>query len=946
MPVDADGTAVQAAQAAQAVNDTIVKTTVIKCALLKNLANHLSVDQRERLLDHVDRATTWISCMSRRASLFLQYHTVRMLVEPAEEQDQDQEKKKDQVPDLKAQKDSYWRDLLKIGLKEFGSPFPDEDTRKTFDRMLERRLIDDSLSPRVIPSSQPPPPMYVFDQVLTYAAHQLQTAVVNNLELPLMPRIERLCKAVASQYGDDCKWYRVRDAIRVGMWDADSSGVVSEVDAFVKEARALLGLREGVVLYENTASSIPGNRLTRFLFWMCRHLQDRGRRGLILSPVFGVQRHHVRFDQVTLIRLVLAVGAPTPLEEQRSATATSSACGRKKQKKRMKQVKQFQEAVKAYNTWLKLLRRLGAPKLAEDDSSGDDERARKRHAKRLQEHYDKFDAGNLDTRRMAIMRLFQDDGRNPNRDFKHKPPTQTMFTDVAAYEAAKKAARDTGDNGKIRAVKRADFCRKADFEAAKRAYEEARAVFQRETAEKMRRYEELVEARKRLAMFLFDPKMIRKGADIRQRGAFTPSVATDGVSVSFQFEKRILRPAWLPRGGSSGSGKAGDSNQPPAKRARRRDKKTGDKGVQGSGFDPTLSQVFPAPSSEGGDKHVVVAGLDPGRTNIVTIVVYDDSNKKMHVWKLSRGQYHMISGIHNATKAKARRYRHLHGRLASLGRLKTVELGVLERYLARCRDVEVEWWEAALKRRESRTKFANYICKRKAMDGFFARVWKEMRKEWPADKHEHRIAYGSAGPRMKATGRGELAVPTTGAYKSCKRVFNEPGNQRVELESEVCSTCTCACCGSRKEKVFARGDGKLLHAESAPVVAPEHVEMVNALRERLAEKGRRRRGGDMEKMTGVGVGASGDGEDDSGQTGSLSGGVGVSGQEKKRAKWLRERYPEIRGLRFCPKCRSYRDRDVSAARAIGLLCVLRLLGHDRPECFMPRGERQVSAVAV
>lgn len=41
----------------------------------------------------------------------------------------------------------------------------------------------------------------------------------------------------------------------------------------------------------------------------------------------------------------------------------------------------------------------------------------------------------------------------------------------------------------------------------------------------------------------------------------------------------------------------------------------------------------------------------------------------------------------------------------------------------------------------------------------------------------------------------------------------------------------------------------------------------------------------------------------------------------------------IRGLRFCPKCRIFLNRDKSAARNIGLLNVLRHEKSIRPLCF-------------
>jgi hypothetical protein len=45
------------------------------------------------------------------------------------------------------------------------------------------------------------------------------------------------------------------------------------------------------------------------------------------------------------------------------------------------------------------------------------------------------------------------------------------------------------------------------------------------------------------------------------------------------------------------------------------------------------------------------------------------------------------------------------------------------------------------------------------------------------------------------------------------------------------------------------------------------------------------------------------------------------------------RYPEVRGLRFSTKTRSYLDRDLSAAKTIARLRTLELTGRPRPAEF-------------
>lgn len=61
------------------------------------------------------------------------------------------------------------------------------------------------------------------------------------------------------------------------------------------------------------------------------------------------------------------------------------------------------------------------------------------------------------------------------------------------------------------------------------------------------------------------------------------------------------------------------------------------------------------------------------------------------------------------------------------------------------------------------------------------------------------VAYGSAGPTMKTHGRGEVAVPTTGMYDACRRVF---GLGRTCLVDEFNTTKTCWSCGHVKQKTY------------------------------------------------------------------------------------------------------------------------------------------------
>lgn len=89
------------------------------------------------------------------------------------------------------------------------------------------------------------------------------------------------------------------------------------------------------------------------------------------------------------------------------------------------------------------------------------------------------------------------------------------------------------------------------------------------------------------------------------------------------------------------------------------------------------------------------------------------------------------------------------------------------------------------------------------IDGFFARVKKATEKYFPGI--EIHVGYGSAVMNMKPTGRGEMAVPTTGAFKACQRIF---GPQKVAVTDEFRSTAVSWETGLRKDAVYKKVESK------------------------------------------------------------------------------------------------------------------------------------------
>ena len=108
----------------------------------------------------------------------------------------------------------------------------------------------------------------------------------------------------------------------------------------------------------------------------------------------------------------------------------------------------------------------------------------------------------------------------------------------------------------------------------------------------------------------------------------------------------------------------------------------------------------------------------------------------------------------------------------------------------------------ALKRRESRDAFQRYIGKRSVLDRFWGGVKRGLEKLFP--KADRRcIAYGSAYATMPSSGRGEVAVPTTGAYQACQRIF---GASDVTVVDEFRTTAFEWETGERKTAVYRKRD--------------------------------------------------------------------------------------------------------------------------------------------
>jgi len=172
------------------------------------------------------------------------------------------------------------------------------------------------------------------------------------------------------------------------------------------------------------------------------------------------------------------------------------------------------------------------------------------------------------------------------------------------------------------------------------------------------------------------------------------------------------------------------------------------------------------------------------------------------------------------------------------------------------------------------------------------------------------LAYGEAGLTMSPTGRGEVAVPTGGTFKACKRVFTGP-DCKVSVVDESFTTKVSSDTGGVKELVY-----RCLAADNTVIVGhcpgkdPPTVPMAirpqyEVVRESTKRKNKARRGGTNFTQP----------------------------QYINANPFVPTRYIEVRSLRFCPELRKYVDRDTESSITIAKLRVLEILGIPRPQVF-------------
>ena len=432
------------------------------------------------------------------------------------------------------------------------------------------------------------------------------------------------------------------------------------------------------------------------------------------------------------------------------------------------------------------------------------------------------------------------------------------------------------------------------------------------------KYERLVSARASVISSLFRNLPLKA----KDGWSFDGSIVTDGVAVSIQFSRERVVVV--------------DNKSDVKKRSPVPRKKAN------AEFDEDYDRAQTTRiKHKDGRKDDIIAGLDPGRVSLATVAIYvvqDDGKVIKRSWSLGRGQYRQESGIREQDRLKKARMGELEASWEGMGAdgasVRTDDVAQLCAYLSKYAEIRDAWWALALRRVESRANLKRYSGKRKVLDAFFAKTRSEIQDLFKgANIH---LAYGSAGRKMKPTGKGEVAVPTTGTYKAALRVFKD----KLSITDEDRSTMVEWESGKKKEiayRIVAQdvvkekmvGEGfeavrernvttyRLGHAvKSVPFVEEGHAAATATFvaKKKAADVARRRCAVAVDK------------EESAEQLVELR--YATPKRDNGRA-----RYPEIRGLRFSPERRIYLDRDREAAITIARLRTVEMLGKLRPAPF-------------
>jgi hypothetical protein len=850
------------------------QTIVVKKFLKGALRDNLTPYERARFLIAIDELTRAASKLLRRASLAFLFYVTKVLENGGD------------IPDVDLDwNDTEWNNWLYMDLTDGGAFVP--TVLVPYVKELREHLGEASWAIRRPVDST---------NVITHAATTFKTSVVNLLKVPFTKKLERLCKARCKAHAGG-KGYQLFTAIRSNKID---DAWHEDLKTFVADARAAMGLDANEILcnlcviVDNVvvrSLSIPV--LYKVAWWMQLQFAALGLRKNMMAPVFNVSRAHVILDTTTLHLITERVFRPEkpPPTPKLKDLATSFPGLAKQELKRMREYfegtrVEFEEKLAAHKIDHPSYRSmgLGEPECTTEDFDRQHADQRKRPDGISDAEWKVRCAAYNKDRRAATTPRKIPSGEQLLKDA-HPSPIKPEGMTGDQWKQAKKTDQYKQALGIIKA-KRESFKSTPAFIDAQQGY----GVYTSACAD--------------MASSLFKPFVDRSS---KMGWKATGTISTDGIALSVIYEKP-----------GCGDRVVGDK---PAKKKRR--VVVGNTASSSSTSPPPCDDYNTRAELSTTSSHsYLVLGVDPGRVQLVTVVWVNSKGQKFKK-QLSRSNYYTDAGIFAAAPKNRARYAKMEPYFAELqnsdAALKSENSEKIVEYLRWNARAEPTWWSVAFERAASVSKVNLYFGKRRTMDRFWSSVKTEAEKSL-LDGQKLNVAYGEAGLTMSPTGPGEMAVPTSGMYKSCTRTFGKD----VSPEDEWGTTKVSFDTQKVKLKVYKHfkldEDGQLkeyLMATSGdytPLVEDCDLPAFKAARRVVSAKALYRKRGDP-----------------------FSERQRLKTERREDPSW-KPRHMECRGLRFCTETRMFYDRDEASARAIAGLRCIKLLGLGRPTVFS-RGKK-------
>ena len=850
---------------------------VVKRCLLQSISKLMPDVNAAKFVEYVDECTDIASRLARRVSLAFLYFIVRRLELGLG------------IPDFEKGTDGYWTAWIRIALEEFEynvlvnkkektiikhKVYPVLVPSKTYKNLVlqdeESKAADKvifSEIEKLFGTTIGPGRRTIpkfFDRALGHLAKQFSTAVGNLLSVNFFAKLTRACKHEIRSVEEEFKDFKKYDLLK-----AVCQGNVNEKETPPVFNEYIEKIRSTMGLAPDFIlfEDTPLSFPKRFaVHWeIQQRLAKLGQKKLMMSPVHKVQRMHIRLD-ATHLALYVNDMLMEPLRDALVKPPALPKCPNKKSHPDDADRK----AARAEYTVAKKL----------------NDALKIEYAKQKKEVQEKSFFHNLTK------------PTDPEADLnKEIPVPSTKIPEGMSKRSPEWAAKQNElriENDKAR-FERAERRKDPEFQKALKIYQDYEQNFHD-----------------------FGLSMFIDFHDRNPKLGWKPSgsVMTDGVSLCVTYERMKPRDEKTCKEISDKKKAAKKAQAEAAEEAREK--------TPCDDYDVNANTCF---------EDRLILGVDPGRVTLVTIICIDPNGKKT-TWRLSRGQYHTESGILAQNKLQQERYKCLVKPFATLtaegGALRASTSAEIVKYVQAYKQFEETWFsDVALKIVEARAKMKRYSGKQRTLASFFSKVRKDAEKIRDASKLRRiEVAYGACGPTMAATGRGELAVPTTGTYKACKRAFLKEspstnfGNV-VSLEDESYTSKKCWDTGKDWEHVYKVHDstGKefLRHCvdKSPPAVAQGDIESVLKRKEDLKLKAKERRGG---------------GGVVSGENGIVEPMALTDARNDARDAQV-VRHIAVRGLLFCQERCMYFDRDEQSARAIAGLRCIKLSNRGRPTAF-------------